>query len=188
MKILVPAWAKSARMKAFGNPTFFRFNVQGFSKFIANSVVKILLLASLITVSPSTALAAGDCITTSTTSGGYTYVAFKNVGTCNWSVPSGVTSANYLVVGGGGTRHAGGGGAGGLLEDIANLTSISSLSITVGDGGAGGDTAVSGLNYALGTAGNSSSISKNSGSGTLATITAIGGGYGSTGDAAGAVV
>jgi uncharacterized repeat protein (TIGR02543 family) len=127
----------------------------------------------------------GGCGESSVSSGGYTYIAFKTVATCFWGVPAGVTSINYLVVGGGGggaTRHAGGGGAGGLLQGTASVSSISSLSLTIGDGGAG--AVISSTNYALGTSGNSSTLTKGSGSGTFAEITALGGGGGTTaGDA-----
>ncbi|MGA1569054.1 MAG: hypothetical protein ACO38K_05280 [Ilumatobacteraceae bacterium] len=42
--------------------------------------------------------------TTSYTSGStsYTMVAFKDVGTCSWEIPNGVTTFDWLVVGGGG--------------------------------------------------------------------------------------
>lgn len=72
---------------------------------------------------------------------GYTVLKFTTIGTCNWSIPAGVTRADILVVGGGGaggTRAGGGGGAGGYLyfpneAVIANQ----SINITVGAGGLG---------------------------------------------------
>ncbi|MDD4062227.1 MAG: LamG domain-containing protein [Candidatus Pacebacteria bacterium] len=81
--------------------------------------------------------------------------AFTTVGSHTWTVPEGVTEVDVLVVGGGGggglnnggTYHhtaGGGGGAGGLIfDDSYNVVSGSSISINVGDGGAGGynDTA-----------------------------------------------
>lgn len=130
------------------------------------------------------ALAGATCVPTTTSSNGYTYVAFRTVGFCNWNVPGNASSIDYLVVGGGGgggTRHAGGGGAGGLLKGSTSISSVTTLSIEVGAGGAGGDTAVSGQNFAYGSNGNPSTISKASGAGTFNTLTADGGGGGVTG-------
>ncbi|MDA9761373.1 hypothetical protein N9C63_00430, partial [bacterium] len=66
--------------------------------------------------------------------------SFTSSGT--FSVPSGVTAVDVLVVaggGGGGDRHAGGGGAGGLIfmPNFA-VTPGGTVSVTVGCGGAGG--------------------------------------------------
>ena len=60
------------------------------------------------------------CAPTTSTSGADTVVSFRTVGTCSWTVPSTVSSVQYLVVaggGGGGGDAAGGGGAGGLLTN-----------------------------------------------------------------------
>ena len=57
-----------------------------------------------------------------TSSGGYTYVAFKTVGSCKWTLPVGLSAIDLLVVaggGGGGSRSGGGGGAGGVLDSTA---------------------------------------------------------------------
>ena len=66
--------------------------------------------------------------------------SFTSSGT--FSVPSGVTSVDVLVVaggGGGGDRHAGGGGAGGLIfRPGFPVTPGGTVSVTVGDGGDGG--------------------------------------------------
>jgi uncharacterized repeat protein (TIGR02543 family) len=124
------------------------------------------------------------CSPSTTSSGGYTYLAFKTTGICNWNVDSNISSIDYLVVGGGGgggARHAGGGGAGGVLQGTSSVTSVTSLKITIGTGGAGGDTAVSGQNFADGAPGTSSVLAKNSGSGNFAEQNAIGGGEGKTG-------
>ena len=69
--------------------------------------------------------------------------------TCDWTVPTGVTEVEYLVVaggGGGGSSFdgpgAGGGGAGGVIlktgADAVAVTPGSTISITVGEGGTGG--------------------------------------------------
>jgi hypothetical protein len=84
---------------------------------------------------------------------------------------------DFLVVaggGGGGSYRAGGGGGGGFRTSTQSVASGTVITVTVGDGGAGG------TNYAKGATGSNSSIS---GSG-LTTITSAGGGIGaSSGDA-----
>ena len=85
------------------------------------------------------------CDSTSATTGGDTVVSFKTVGVCTWTVPSTVSSVQYLVVaggGGGGGDAAGGGGAGGLLTNYGgsalSVTPSESLVIGVGSGGVAG--------------------------------------------------
>jgi hypothetical protein len=76
------------------------------------------------------------CAPTSSTSGGNTILKFTTVGTCNWSVPSGVSSVQALVVGGGGggSSDVGGGGGGGQV--IASTVNVSgTVAIKVGAGG-----------------------------------------------------
>ena len=67
--------------------------------------------------------------------------SFTSSGT--FSVPSGVTAVNVLVVaggGGGGNQHGGGGGAGGLIYRPAfPVTPSGTVSVTVGNGGSGGN-------------------------------------------------
>lgn len=103
----------------------------------------------------------------------YNVVEFKSVGSTTWTVPDGVTSVEYLVVGGGGGGangydNAGGGGGGGgmVLTGELSVTPGSSLNITVGDGGVGG-------------ANNRSNNAGTSGDNSIFhTITALGGGGG----------
>ena len=85
-------------------------------------------------------------------------------------------SADMLVIagGGGGGANGGGGGAGGYRTSTQNLFVGSTYTITVGDGGAKGQTAASNP----GTVGSNSSIS---GTG-LTTITSAGGGFGGGND------
>jgi hypothetical protein len=68
------------------------------------------------------------------------YQSFTTSGT--FSVPSGVTAVDVLVVaggGGGGQRHSGGGGAGGLIfRPGFPVTPGGTVSVTVGCGGLGG--------------------------------------------------
>ena len=88
---------------------------------------------------------ATTCDSTSSTTGGDTVVFFRTVGTCTWTVPSTVSSVQYLVVaggGGGGGDAAGGGGAGGLLTNYGGtaltVAPSESLVIAVGSGGVAG--------------------------------------------------
>ena len=141
------------------------------------------LLLNFGAISPGQA---ASCTTTSTNSGGYIYVAFKTAGTtCEWTIPEGVTAADFLVVGGGGgggMRHAGGGGAGGLVkQNSVSLSNITSIQIKVGSGGNGrtSSTSVS--------SGETSTVTKYAGTGTLNAITAVGGGAGGTSGALGSI-
>ena len=89
-------------------------------------------------------------------SGGYYIISWKKVGSYTWTVPTGVTSVDYLVVADGGAGCSGGGGAGGLRQGTS-LAVMGSVGVTVGDGG-----------YSVSNGGNSA----------FGTITATGGGHG----------
>ncbi|MFA5431322.1 MAG: glycine-rich domain-containing protein [Candidatus Paceibacterota bacterium] len=98
------------------------------------------------------------CVTASE----YTVVSYTNTANpTNWTVPAGVTSVEYLLVGGGaggdGPWYGGGGGAGGVLSGIKTVTPLSTLEITVGAGG---------------------TAHLNGGNSTFADLVAIGGGAG----------
>ncbi len=95
----------------------------------------------------------------SSRSGGYTVARFADVGGGTWTVPSGVSSVELLVVGGGGggagqgAGGGGGGGGGGVYYKAAHaVTPGSSIAFTVGAGGKGGPQ------HGFGTAGSSSSF------------------------------
>lgn len=109
-----------------------------------------------------------------------TYAVFNSSGT--WTVPSGVTNAQILVVagggsggttnasGGGGPNRGGGGGAGGLIFIPSwDVTGSSSYAITIGTGGTVAyDSANNGTNTTV--------------VGTTKTLTALGGGHGGFAD------
>lgn len=103
----------------------------------------------------------------------YCVVEFKTAGSTTWTVPTGVTSIEYLVVAGGGggaggqaSEHGGGGGgAGGVLAGSLNV-SPGAINLTVGGGGSGGTAGY------VGTNGLDSSLG--------GSLTAIGGGRGGT--------
>ena len=81
--------------------------------------------------------------------------------------------------GGGGGHHSGGGGAGGLRQaQSVSLLGKTELTLTVGDGGAGGVQTVSN-NYSKGSNGSASSLIQTAGTGSLS-ISASGGGGGAT--------
>ena len=98
------------------------------------------------------------------------YQTFTSSGT--FSVPSGVSSVDVLVVagGGGGGYEGGGGGAGGLIfRPGFTVTPGGTVSVTVGDGGAGSPGP-----------GGQSGLGSNGQNSVFGTLTAIGGGYGGT--------
>jgi uncharacterized repeat protein (TIGR02543 family) len=109
------------------------------------------------------------CSPASQTSGGYTILSFTSTTTCNWSVPTGVTSADVLIVGGGGAGGGGIGGGGGAGEFIettrSGLTGGSTVTISVGAGG------TSNNNWNAGNAGENSQFGS---------VIAYGGGGGGT--------
>ena len=124
-----------------------------------------LILPFLFEIEKASAV---TCSPTQTNSGSRIIVSFTSVTTCDWSVPAGVTSIRYLIVGGGGSggsSRGGGGGAGGLLRGNATVTPNQTLSIKVGAGGTGSATPGSNTN------GDTSSI-------TALSLTAPGGGKG----------
>lgn len=141
--------------------------------------------SGVVIVSYATA-ATGTCTPEETQfiSGGTTYrvVAFKDSGSCSWTVPAGVSSVDYLVVGGGGgggSRAGGGGGAGGMKESTsaAPVTAGQSMTVVVGAGGLGGSGGFAYEQYP-GASGAGSSIS---GGGLSASVSVSGGGYGGAG-------
>ena len=96
--------------------------------------------------------------------------SFTSSGT--FSVPTGLTSVDVLVVaaGGGGGYEGGGGGAGGLIYRPGfTVTPGGTVTVTVGSGGAGSP----------GPAGQGG-LGSNGQNSTFGTLTAVGGGYGGT--------
>lgn len=97
---------------------------------------------------------------------GYTIHKFTSSGTFQVTSGSGNVEAMVVGGGGGGANTGGGGGAGGYVYNAAVPVTTTSYSVTVGNGGPGGASAGAG-----GTSGGNSVFS---------TITALGGGGGST--------
>lgn len=109
-----------------------------------------------------------SCATVAAT---YAVVSWTTVETTSWTVPTGVTSVEYLVVGGGGgggmraDRGGGGGGAGGF-RTATGFAVANTITVTVGAGG--------GSTNAYPTAGG------NGGNSVFSSITSTGGGGGGT--------
>jgi len=147
------------------------------------TIISALLLASLFVSIPVPA-SANNCVPTSTTaSNGDIILTFTTVGSCNWSVPSGITTADVLVVGGGGaggttSNGAGGGGGGGQVNAQTGISISGTIAIQIGAGGVAQTTASS----TPGGNGGASSFTRSSG-----TAISASGGSGGASVAVGAV-
>jgi hypothetical protein len=131
--------------------------------------------------SPTSTTWTGDGVT-GTSGVVYTIRKFLAVETgCTWTIPTGVSTIDVLAVGGGGGAgfgNLGGGGGAGKLIVSKNPFAVSvgsSVTVTVGSGGAGGYNSNQSL-WTRGQNGNSTSIAIGS-----STYTAIGGGAGNGG-------
>lgn len=144
--------------------------------FVKRSIWFVAVMSLVATFFSPIEAQAVTCAPSTTIDGGYKYLLFTSSTACDWTIPTGVRSIDYLAVGGGGggaSRHGGGGGAGGILSATnVSVTWGVVLSITVGAGGSGGGSGAA----ASGTNGNNSVIS----GGSLGTITALKGGGGGT--------
>ena len=151
-------------------------------------VAFLILLASGLSIIPINSAFAAACAPSQTTSGNYIYLSFvsssqSTTTVCDWKIPAGVSQLDLFMVGGGGAggnRHAGGGGAGGLFEtNNLSVLNVDTLTITIGKGGTGqGDIA---NNPGTGPNGDTTTITKASGTGSFTTLNAIGGGGGTSG-------
>jgi hypothetical protein len=137
-----------------------------FRKALACSAVVFAPFASQ--VMSSSVVHAAACVPNERGTDTETILTFRTTGTCQWTVPSGVTSVRALIVaggGGGGSDNGGGGGGGGVIHDQnITVTPGASMNIVVGNGGAG--------------AVNASSVASNGGNSSFASLVARGGGGG----------
>ena len=150
----------------------------------AGRVAIIALVAScfsFLSVPTAQAIGSGNCVSTVTgatataTQSGSNCIVIFTAGSGTWTIPTGITSITYLVVGGGGGGSRGtcnvtygpGGGGGAVLT--GSLSVSGTVNVTVGAGGA---QLVTGCPNTAGNSGNSS---------VLASITSNGGGAGGTG-------
>jgi hypothetical protein len=122
------------------------------SKLLAAALV-VGLLSSVGSIAPAQAIVIGSGICSSdagsnsgvvvASSGGYCYVAFTNSGTNSWTAPSGVNSADFLIIAGGGAGGGGAWGGGGGAGEVVHYTnysvsSSSALNLNIGSGGTPG--------------------------------------------------
>jgi len=137
-----------------------------------NIYIKLLFILFLLVYIIYPVMGA-ECTKTTYTSGNVTNLSFTTASTCNWTIPYGVTSVGYDIIGGGGgggmsdmtTNHGNGGGAASRTRGTLTIPlSQTVLNISVG---LGGNRSGSYLSYP----GNMSTINT--------TITAAGGGAGS---------
>jgi uncharacterized repeat protein (TIGR02543 family) len=135
------------------------------------SIVIATLISGLLVSIPVPANAA-ECDSISTTVGSDTVLTFADVGTCEWTVPAGVTAVRVLVVGGGGSGSAGisnvywpaGGGGGEVVANSSiSVTAGNKVTIAVGAGGAATAT----TSGAVGNSGGSSAFGSTTASGGL---------------------
>ena len=127
------------------------------------SILTTALISGLLVSIPVTANAAACNPTSNETNDGVTILTFATVGSCDWTVPSGITQAQVLIVAGGGGggdskiyATGGGGGAGGYFQ--SNVGISGSIAISVGAGGAGGANNTATTSTSRGTAGGDSSF------------------------------
>ena len=105
-----------------------------------------LMLALLICI---IGVSSAAVVVTTTTNASHTFVSFNGTGVTTWSIPAGVTSINYLVVGAGSANgpgvagvNGGGAGAGGEVL-MGTFTPVSSpINVTIGEGAVVGANSV----------------------------------------------
>lgn len=119
---------------------------------------------------------------------------YAGAGVFTWTVPAGVRKAWVTVIGGGGGGGrssteglgSGGGGGGGLAQKLVDLSGITSVTVTVGEGGAGA-TVAGGLGATGGTSSFGTMLSATGGTGGMGVGNSVAngpgpGGLGSGGD------
>jgi uncharacterized repeat protein (TIGR02059 family) len=157
------------------------------SKLLAAALV-VGLLSAVGSMAPAQAIGIGSGICSSdagsnsgvvvASSGGYCYVAFTNSGTNSWTAPSGVNSADFLIIAGGGAGGGGAWGGGGGAGEVVHYTnysvsSSSALNLNIGSGGTPGTAS-------LDPASNRSNPGGNSWIGSSSGVVAQGGGAGAS--------
>ena len=160
------------------------------------SLVLATLISGLLVLIPVPANA-NNCVTSSTTaSNGDTIVTFATEGSCNWQVPTGVSSVRVLVVGGGGSGGGGisgswygaGGGGGAVVDNQSfSVTAGAQISVTVGAGGIKSNysTTYTGSNFDLRSGSSSAFGSITAGGGKTAINSTPAGGVSGNGRAGG---
>jgi hypothetical protein len=156
-------------------------------KLLATSLV-VGLMSSIGSIAPVQAIGIGSGVCSSdagstsgvvvASSGGYCYIAFTNTGSNSWTAPSGVNSADFLIIAGGGAGGSGAWGGGGGAGEVVlytnySVSSASALNLNVGSGGTPGAAE---LDPAL----NRSNPGGNSWIGSSSGVVAQGGGAGAS--------
>lgn len=125
----------------------------------AKGLLTVLLISLLTSLEIPVAHAAPCSVEYGTVSGNLRYAKFVSGNSCTWTVPTGVSSISYLVVGGGGggggaastsvsnNLGGGGGGAGGIVSSSTlSVSPAGTITLTVGTGGSAGSAGSSGGN------------------------------------------
>lgn len=106
--------------------------------------------------------------------GGVNGMAYFTAST-TWTIPNGITNIRVIAVGGGGggsgQTNPHGAGGGGFVETVLSVSGYSTIPITVGNAGAGGDNSTNGTN-----GGSSGLLSVTASGGSGATPSSNGGG------------
>lgn len=149
----------------------------------------LLLLGFLSPISPvlTPNVEANTCIPdgvgyTVTVSGSSCIITITATGTTSITLPQGLTSIDYVVLGGGGgggTNRGGGGGSGGMVNRNSQTITDNAITVVVGAGGAGGTYDSNSPNSSTaGSDGSDSSLTFTNS--TAITVSAGGGGGGGT--------
>jgi uncharacterized repeat protein (TIGR02543 family) len=161
---------------------------------IVSTVIATLISGLLVSIPVSIPAQANTnvCDPTSTIVDGATVLTFSDSGSCDWTVPAGVTSVRVLVVGGGGAGgggvsgvYFGAGGGGGEVLDLNSVSVSTSVSVTVGAGGikSAYSTTYTGANLALRNGSDSSFGTNTARGGKAATNSTAAGGVSGNGNA-----
>jgi uncharacterized repeat protein (TIGR02543 family) len=161
---------------------------------IVSTVIATLISGLLVSIPVSIPAQANTnvCDPTSTIVDGATVLTFSDSGSCDWTVPAGVTSVRVLVVGGGGAGgggvsgvYFGAGGGGGEVLDLNSVSVSTSVSVTVGAGGikSAYSTTYTGANLVLRNGSNSSFGTNTARGGKAATNSTAAGGVSGNGNA-----
>jgi outer membrane protein OmpA-like peptidoglycan-associated protein len=159
-------------------------SIRSISKKINHRFIILVFVILLFTpfIHNSSAKAVASCTSVETIDGLYTVQTFSTTGTCQWSVPTGITSLDSLVVAGGGGGGSGtitfapddgaggGGGGAGQVVETTSRTVAQTQVITIVVGAGGNGASGTGRNYLgnYGYPGGNSSISLASGWSTTA--------------------
>jgi len=152
-----------------------------FSSYLFQSASIDIAHAATVGSSPCIATVANNSTALTTSSGGFCYVIFTR-GSNSWTAPSGISTADLLLIGGGGAGGSGawggGGGSGGVVFDSGySITPSSTYSLTVGDSGTPG---LASLTSGPAPTGNQSSNGGDTWFFSNSSLVAIGGGAGAS--------